>query len=169
MSNPRISIAKLKQIIQFASSEIPIREIGRALHLSHGAVGKYSVAKTRVSPPGRIPESRPAAKRSIAAIITLPLQPLAAEISGITPRFERAFKVTRSSPVEICSIAITRQSVIAPCTPSATLPTAIRSLKFTRAEKSKEEKTNFFMRPPAPTLRESLGSAGCACTDHIWG
>src|SRR5689334_5676484 len=44
MSNPRISIAKLKQIIQFESSELTAREIGRALSLSHGAVSKYRCA-----------------------------------------------------------------------------------------------------------------------------
>ncbi|MGH8348991.1 MAG: IS21 family transposase, partial [Pseudomonas sp.] len=44
MSNPRISIAKLKQIIQFESSELTAREIGRALKLSHGAVSKYRIA-----------------------------------------------------------------------------------------------------------------------------
>lgn len=44
MSNPRISIAKLKQIIQFESSELTAREIGRALQLSHGAVSKYRTA-----------------------------------------------------------------------------------------------------------------------------
>ena len=44
MSNPRISIAKLKQLIQFEASELSIREIGRALHLSHGAVSKYRYA-----------------------------------------------------------------------------------------------------------------------------
>lgn len=41
MSNPRIPIAKLKQLLQFESSELTIREIGRALQLSHGAVSKY--------------------------------------------------------------------------------------------------------------------------------
>ena len=44
MSNPRISIAKLKQIIQFESSELTAREIGRALKLSHGVVSKYRIA-----------------------------------------------------------------------------------------------------------------------------
>lgn len=44
MSNPRISIAQLKQIIQFESSELTAREIGRALKLSHGAVSKYRIA-----------------------------------------------------------------------------------------------------------------------------
>lgn len=44
MPNPRISIAKLKQIIQFESSELTAREIGRALSLSHGVVSKYRCA-----------------------------------------------------------------------------------------------------------------------------
>ena len=44
MSNPRISIAQLKQIIQFESSRLSAREIGRALNLSHGAVSKYRCA-----------------------------------------------------------------------------------------------------------------------------
>lgn len=44
MSKPRISIAKLKQIIRFESSELTMREIGRALKLSHGAVSKYRAA-----------------------------------------------------------------------------------------------------------------------------
>jgi transposase len=44
MSNPRISIAQLKQIIQFESSELSAREIGRALNLSHGAISKYQCA-----------------------------------------------------------------------------------------------------------------------------
>jgi transposase len=41
MSNPRIPLATLKQIIQFQSSELTTREIARALHLSQGAVSKY--------------------------------------------------------------------------------------------------------------------------------
>jgi transposase len=41
MPNPRISIAKLKQLIQFESSELTTREICRALNLSQGAVSKY--------------------------------------------------------------------------------------------------------------------------------
>ena len=44
MSNPRISIAQLKQIIQFESSELTARAVGRALNLSHGAVSKYRCA-----------------------------------------------------------------------------------------------------------------------------
>jgi transposase len=44
MSNRRISIAQLKQIMQFESSEWSAREIGRALNLSHGAVSKYRYA-----------------------------------------------------------------------------------------------------------------------------
>ena len=44
MSNPRISIATLKQLIQFQSSTLTTREIGRALHLSQGAVSKYQNA-----------------------------------------------------------------------------------------------------------------------------
>ena len=44
MSNPRLSIEKLKQIIQFETSELTAREIGRALQISHGAVSKYQTA-----------------------------------------------------------------------------------------------------------------------------
>ena len=44
MSNPRIPITALKQIIQFQSSELTTREIARALHLSQGAVSKYRQA-----------------------------------------------------------------------------------------------------------------------------
>jgi transposase len=44
MSNPRITIAKLRQLIQFECSELTTREIGRALNLSQGAVSKYRCA-----------------------------------------------------------------------------------------------------------------------------
>src|SRR5713226_8897555 len=44
MSNPRLPIAKLRQIIQFESSKLSAREVGRALTLSHGAVSKYRCA-----------------------------------------------------------------------------------------------------------------------------
>ncbi len=44
MSNPRIPVATLKQIIQFQLSELTTREIARALHLSQGAVSKYRQA-----------------------------------------------------------------------------------------------------------------------------
>jgi transposase len=44
MSNPRIPIAKLRQLIQLESSELTTREIARALHLSQGAVSKYQCA-----------------------------------------------------------------------------------------------------------------------------
>lgn len=44
MSNPRISIAKLKQLIQLESSELTTRQAARALSLSQGAVWKYRVA-----------------------------------------------------------------------------------------------------------------------------
>jgi transposase len=44
MSNPRLSIEKLKQLLQFESSELTMREIGRALQLSAGAVSKYRCA-----------------------------------------------------------------------------------------------------------------------------
>jgi transposase len=44
MSNPRIPVATLKQLIQFQLSELTTREIGRALHLSQGAVSKYRQA-----------------------------------------------------------------------------------------------------------------------------
>ena len=44
MSNPRLPTFKLRQIIQFESSELSAREIGRALNLSHGAVSKYRSA-----------------------------------------------------------------------------------------------------------------------------
>src|SRR5581483_1081844 len=51
MSNPRISIAQLKQLIQFESSDLTMREIGRALSLSAGAISKYLCA---VGAAGRI-------------------------------------------------------------------------------------------------------------------
>ena len=41
MSNPRISIATLKQLIQYQSSALTNRQIARALRLSPGAVSKY--------------------------------------------------------------------------------------------------------------------------------
>jgi transposase len=41
MSNPRLPTPKLRQIIQFESSKLSAREVGRALTLSHGAVSKY--------------------------------------------------------------------------------------------------------------------------------
>jgi transposase len=41
MSNPRISIATLKQLIQYQSSALTNRQIARALQLSPGAVSKY--------------------------------------------------------------------------------------------------------------------------------
>jgi hypothetical protein len=41
MPKPRISIAKLKQLIQLESSKLSTREACRALNLSHGAVCKY--------------------------------------------------------------------------------------------------------------------------------
>jgi transposase len=44
MSNPRISIAKLKQLIQLQSSQWTTREVARALNLSQGAVSKYASA-----------------------------------------------------------------------------------------------------------------------------
>ena len=44
MSNPRLPTFKLRQIIQFESSELSAREIGRALNLSHGAISKYRCA-----------------------------------------------------------------------------------------------------------------------------
>jgi transposase len=44
MSNPRLPTPKLRQIIQFESSELSAREVGRALSLSHGAVSKYRCA-----------------------------------------------------------------------------------------------------------------------------
>jgi len=44
MSNPRLPTFKLRQIIQFESSELSAREVGRALNLSHGAVSKYRCA-----------------------------------------------------------------------------------------------------------------------------
>jgi len=42
MSNPRISIAMLKQLIQLQSSQLTTREATRALNLSQGAVFKYA-------------------------------------------------------------------------------------------------------------------------------
>ena len=44
MSNPRLPTPKLRQIIQFESSELSAREVGRALSLSHGAISKYRCA-----------------------------------------------------------------------------------------------------------------------------
>jgi transposase len=44
MSNPRISIATLKQLIQLQSNRLTTREIARALSLSQGAVSKYGRA-----------------------------------------------------------------------------------------------------------------------------
>jgi hypothetical protein len=44
MSNPRLPTPKLRQIIQFESSKLSAREVGRALTLSHGAVSKYRCA-----------------------------------------------------------------------------------------------------------------------------
>lgn len=44
MSNPRISIAKLKQLMQFEANGLTTREAGRALSLSQGAVSKYRIA-----------------------------------------------------------------------------------------------------------------------------
>jgi transposase len=41
MSNPRISISTLKQLIQLQSNQLTTREIARALSLSPGAVSKY--------------------------------------------------------------------------------------------------------------------------------
>jgi transposase len=44
MSNPRLPTFKLRQIIQFESSELSARELARALNLSHGAISKYRCA-----------------------------------------------------------------------------------------------------------------------------
>jgi IS30 family transposase len=44
MSNPRLPTPKLRQIIQFESSELSAREVARALNLSHGAISKYRCA-----------------------------------------------------------------------------------------------------------------------------
>jgi len=44
MTNPRISITTLKQLIQLQLTELTVREIGRALNLSQGAVSKYRCA-----------------------------------------------------------------------------------------------------------------------------
>ena len=44
MSNPRISIATLKQLIQLQLSELTTRETGRALSLSQGVISKYRCA-----------------------------------------------------------------------------------------------------------------------------
>src|SRR5687768_13432143 len=41
MPNPRISIAKIRQLIQLESSELTTRGLARALGLSQGAVCKY--------------------------------------------------------------------------------------------------------------------------------
>ena len=44
MTNQRIRITKLKQLMRFESSELTMREIGRALQLSAGPVSKYRCA-----------------------------------------------------------------------------------------------------------------------------
>ena len=44
MTNQRIPVTKLKQLMQFEASELTMREIGRALQLSAGAVSKYRCA-----------------------------------------------------------------------------------------------------------------------------
>jgi len=44
MSTPRLPTPKLRQIIQFESSELSAREVARALNLSHGAISKYRCA-----------------------------------------------------------------------------------------------------------------------------
>ncbi|HWM70068.1 MAG TPA: IS21 family transposase [Steroidobacteraceae bacterium] len=44
MTNQRISVTKLRQLMQFESSELTMRDIGRALQLSAGAVSKYRCA-----------------------------------------------------------------------------------------------------------------------------
>lgn len=51
MSNPRLSIATLKQLIQYQSSALTNREIARALQVSPGAVSKYrrAVQAARIS------------------------------------------------------------------------------------------------------------------------
>jgi DNA-binding transcriptional MerR regulator len=41
MSNPRISVSQLKQMIQLRSNGLSMRNIARALSLSQGAVSKY--------------------------------------------------------------------------------------------------------------------------------
>jgi transposase len=41
MSNPRISVSQIKQLIQLRSNELTTRDIARALSLSQGAVSKY--------------------------------------------------------------------------------------------------------------------------------
>jgi hypothetical protein len=41
MSNPRISVSQLKQLIQLRSNDLSTRDIARALSLSQGAVSKY--------------------------------------------------------------------------------------------------------------------------------
>jgi hypothetical protein len=44
MSNPRISVSQLKQLIQLRANQLTTRAIGRALSLSQGAVSKYGRA-----------------------------------------------------------------------------------------------------------------------------
>ena len=41
MSNPRIAVSQLKQLIQLRSNGLSTRDIGRALSRSQGAVSKY--------------------------------------------------------------------------------------------------------------------------------
>jgi len=44
MTNQRISVTTFRQLMQFESSELTMRDIGRALQLSAGAVSKYRCA-----------------------------------------------------------------------------------------------------------------------------
>jgi len=44
MSNPRISVSQLKQLIQLCANQMTTRSIARALSLSQGAVSKYGRA-----------------------------------------------------------------------------------------------------------------------------
>ena len=44
MPNARISMSKLKQIIQLQSSNLSVRELSRALSMSVGAISKYLAA-----------------------------------------------------------------------------------------------------------------------------
>jgi hypothetical protein len=41
MSNPRVSVSQIKQLIQLRSNQLSTRDIARALSLSQGAVWKY--------------------------------------------------------------------------------------------------------------------------------
>ena len=44
MSRPRVMTATLRQLIQFESSPLSTRELGKALNLAQGTIVKYRIA-----------------------------------------------------------------------------------------------------------------------------